>query len=352
MVRRFWWLSFLLVLAVGCTQEWAEKRARLIKPPEVAPGAEYLGTETCLECHDDLASDERTNVHLRLAPYEAPGYRTGCEGCHGPGSLHVEEDGDPEKILRFEEGGLSGEEASAVCLTCHQGEEVMHWLGSEHDENGLTCTDCHRVHHNQNPQLLKGKSEFELCSGCHRDVQAKMYFVSRHPVKEGYMSCTDCHNPHGSGNTVTGMLRTEERLNDLCLTCHTRYQGPFVFEHEPVIEDCTICHDPHGAVANNLLKQNEPFLCLQCHEAHFHATRTNAAPGFVFPEDTYIHDDIYGTSPAIYQDPYRGDTPRIVSREHGWQKSFLTKCTQCHQQVHGSDLPSQSVPSHGQGLTR
>jgi predicted CXXCH cytochrome family protein len=33
------------------------------------------------------------------------------------------------------------------------------------------------------------------------------------------------------------------------------------------------CHNPHGTVANNLLKQGEPFLCLQCHEMHFHNAR-------------------------------------------------------------------------------
>ncbi len=351
MFKRFLFLFLFLILAFGCTDRLAEKRAQLIKPPEVAPGAKYVGSETCLECHDTLAADAKTNVHLRLAAYEAPGYQTGCEGCHGPGSAHVDEGGDPEKILRFGENGFEGEEGAAVCLTCHQSGETMHWLGSEHAENDVTCTNCHKIHHNSSPQLLT-QNEFKLCSRCHRDVQAKMYFISRHPVKEGYMSCTDCHNPHGTGNTVAGMLRTEERLNDLCLTCHTRYQGPFVFEHDPVVEDCTICHDPHGAIANNLLKQNEPFICLQCHEGHFHATRDNAKPGFVFPDQTKIHDDIHGTNPVLFKDPYTGKTPRITSRSHGWQKSFLTKCTQCHQQVHGSDLPSQSLPSRGHGLTR
>ncbi len=345
MVRRFLLWFLFLVLAVGCTDKLAEKRAQVIKPPEVAPGAEYLGSEACLECHEDLAADAKTNVHLRLASYEAPGYHVGCEGCHGPGSAHVEGDGDTEKILRFGEEGLEGEEASAVCLTCHQGGETMHWLGSEHAENDVACTDCHKVHHNANSQLL-AKDEFELCSQCHRDVQAKMFFISRHPVKDGHMSCSDCHNPHGTGNPIAGMLRTEERLNDLCLKCHTRYQGPFVFEHEPVIEDCTICHDPHGTVANNLLKQNEPFLCMQCHEVHFHATRIN---------DEVRNDGTDRFNPAGYpvgKDWRYPSAPNIQTVHEGWQKGFLTKCTQCHQYVHGSDFPSQTIPGQGKKLTR
>jgi DmsE family decaheme c-type cytochrome len=125
-------------------------------------------------------------------------------------------------------------------------------------------------------------------------------------------------------------LNTDERLNDLCLNCHTRYQGPFVFGHAPVEDDCTICHDPHGSVANNLLAQNEPFLCLQCHEGHFHLLRESNYDSSV-PSDEYAD---------------------IVNQHgsEGFQTSFGTKCTTCHKVVHGSDYPSQ--PMSGHGLTR
>ena len=144
------------------------------------------------------------------------------------------------------------------------------------------------------------------------------------------MSCGDCHNPHGG-------LNTEERTNDLCLGCHSRYQGPFVFGHAPVEDDCTICHDAHGSVANNLLVQNEPFLCLQCHEGHFHMLR----------EATTFVD---GTSAP---DPPANLPAAAIANPHGaesFQTSFGTKCTTCHKVVHGSDYPSQ--PLTGGGLTR
>ena len=149
---------------------------------------------------------------------------------------------------------------------------------------------------------------------------AKASFPSHHPIQEGKMTCGDCHNPHGE-------LNTHERSNDLCLDCHSRYQGPFVFGHAPVEDDCTICHDPHGSVANNLLVQNEPFLCLQCHEGHFHILRKGSA----------LQDD--GVVEAA--NPHGAE---------GFQTSFATKCTTCHQVVHGSDFPSQ--PLSGGGLTR
>ena len=56
-----------------------------------------------------------------------------------------------------------------------------------------------------------------------------------------------------------------------------------MFEHAPVTESCLTCHRPHGTVANNLLKQGEPFLCLQCHEMHFHNARLSPTGPYTLP---------------------------------------------------------------------
>ena len=208
----------------------------------------------------------------------------------------------------------------------------MDYTHSEHALSDVGCVDCHSVHDGEGKFSLKNEDP-ELCFSCHHEEQAKMHFPSSHPLKEGKMNCSSCHNVHGA----TGeSLNTDERLNDLCLNCHTRYQGPFVFGHAPVEDDCTICHDPHGSVANNLLVQNEPFLCLQCHEGHFHILRNSAsAPGS--PAGT-----IESTSEIT-----------AAANPHGtedFQTSFGTKCTTCHKVVHGSDYPPQ--PLSGHGLTR
>jgi DmsE family decaheme c-type cytochrome len=120
------------------------------------------------------------------------------------------------------------------------------------------------------------------------------------------------------------------RLNDLCYECHQGKEGPFVFEHAPVVEDCSLCHSAHGSIPNNLLTVNEPTLCLQCHEFHFHA-------GLLSPEGEW---EVGGSE---YENP---------NGEHSFNAAFTTKCTQCHSQVHGTDLPTQSVPGAGYGLVR
>ena len=300
-------------------------------------GAEYVGSETCGDCHDELLATFKSSVHGRLAPFEAVGVKKGCESCHGPGSIHAEE-GDPETILRF--GELNFAEKSEICLQCH----VKHyWRTSEHPLNGNGCTDCHKVHGKKEEKLLV-KSEPKLCYDCHQDIRMKTVYPSHHPIWEQErtgrkrMTCSDCHDVHGS---PVKSLKTEERINDLCFRCHAGYQGPFVYEHAPVVEDCTICHEPHGTVANNLLKQNEPFICLQCHEFHFHAGTDSGMGNIKDPHKEVLQGNA-GEKPV-----YHGQFPA-----GGFKMAFTTKCTQCHSQIHGSDLPSLSIAGEGEALTR
>jgi len=40
------------------------------------------------------------------------------------------------------------------------------------------------------------------------------------------------------------------------------------------------------------------------------------------------------------------------SHSDSFKRSMLTKCSQCHMSVHGTDLPSQSIPGQGRALNR
>jgi DmsE family decaheme c-type cytochrome len=249
--------------------------------------------------------------------FEVDGAATGCAACHGAAVAAHAESGEPEGVHRFGDDEAAD---TAVCLSCHATRGAAEWHASAHaGEAG--CTTCHTAH---GPSAPEAK-----CAGCHAEVQAATFAPSHHPIREGKMSCASCHDVHAAN---AGALRTAERANDLCLTCHSAQQGPFIFQHDPVEEDCMICHQPHGSVANNLLVANEPFLCLQCHEFHFHTGfRTYEQEGGV----------VVG-----------GKTYPNLQGAHGYQQAFGTKCTQCHTHVHGSDLPSNTVPGQGANLTR
>lgn len=357
---------FPLLLILGACATGTIREKVLTLP--VIEGAAYVGQDTCVGCHEDMASAFGRSIHGRLADFEVMGAEKGCESCHGPGSRHVES-GDYGRILKFSE--LTADEAAAVCVKCHSDGKLYEWTHGEHALADVGCGECHRIH-GEGAALRASLREEDpgLCYGCHREQQAKASFPSHHPVKEGKMTCGSCHNPHGE-------LNTEENLNDLCYDCHSRFQGPFVFEHAPVQEDCSICHDPHGTVANNLLLQNEPFLCLQCHENHFHATREGstlpnpevANPGLAFDGNKLDELSPNEVADLVNSSLRPGETLDtgipFTNRfgEDGWRIAFGTKCTVCHSVVHGSDLPSQSAPTQstdggqgwpdgGKGLTR
>lgn len=363
-------LPLLLVLGACATGTIREKLLTL----PVIDGASYVSQETCAGCHEDKATAYKSNIHARIADFELMGAQGGCQGCHGPASMHVDGDGDTSKIFNLAK--LPADQTAAICAKCHSDGKLMDWTHGEHALADVGCADCHTMHGDGAVAGNLKKSDPELCFDCHQEQMAKANFPSHHPVKEGKMKCSDCHNPHGA-------LETEEEARDLCLECHAKHQGPFVFEHAPVEEDCNICHDPHGTVANNLLQQNEPFLCLQCHESHFHAARVGGTNdvGDTFSFDGNGLAALQVSNPAAYADIVTDGTPMTPKEANaaypglglvvpftnkfgadGWSRAFLTKCTTCHSVVHGSDLPSQTAPvidsngdgypDGGSGLTR
>lgn len=292
------------------------------EPPGSQPAAgweataDFVGDATCAGCHEETVGAMQGQIHGRIRDFEVQGRTVGCEGCHGPGSEHVDST-DPSMIRTFD--AATG--AASTCLECHSSKGQHQWPASTHALEGLDCTECHSIHTASAPEAS--------CSNCHADVEASFQLPSHHPVREGKMSCASCHDVHSAEE---GAVKAHmQRKDELCFTCHQGVEGPFVFEHEPVEEDCSICHTPHGSVANNLLTVSEPALCLQCHEFHFHA-------GY----DASEHDEV-DVGGIERENPWGPE---------GFRMAFTTSCTQCHTKIHGSDLPSQSVPGRGEALLR
>lgn len=271
------------------------------------------GPEDCAACHTDLVTATRNQVHMRIRPFEVRGHAVGCEGCHGKGDAHVA--GNATAIRKLSRDAATDK----ACLECHASKGTPAWHASTHASEDVHCADCHTIHTASKP--------LGTCARCHAAERGEFELPSHHPLREGKMTCISCHDPHAA---TEGQLKTRQRVNDLCTECHQAQGGPFVFEHAPVQESCSTCHVPHGSVAPRLLTANEPMLCLQCHELHFH-TSYRATDGV----------QVIGGIPR--------QSPNGPS---GMNRAFSTKCTQCHPKVHGSDLPSQGISSNGKSLTR
>lgn len=181
----------------------------IMAPPSI-PGATFVGSAACADCHEDITRDFRTAGHSRLQATGKNAEGAGCESCHGPGSLHVSSGGGARTIV--------------------------------------------------NP-----RKDPETCFQCHLEIRAKFSLPYRHAVMEGRLGCGDCHDPHKGSMVKGGGATNVMDRNDVCYQCHTSQRGPFVFAHEAMREGCVTCHDPHGSVNQKMLIARNQMLCLKCH---------------------------------------------------------------------------------------
>lgn len=279
----------LLAAVVGCAGMSARSYEDYKAMVAGRADAQLVGNKTCWGCHMNETHASQSDAAVS------------CEDCHGAGDLAVkdlhEEKGrmacDYRTFINI--GELPKPAQTMVCIKCHSGNATFNlhnWNASAHSLNGVSCIDCHNVHHGAD--LKPGRADMDkLCYGCHQTVRAQFMLPTHHAVPEGKVSCVDCHDPHGSPNP--GPMLVRQTVKETCARCHAEKEGPYVFEHADVMEDCTICHFPHGSANDNLLAERMPYLCLQCHAHHNMTTQDTA-------------------------------------------RRFGANCTDCHSQVHGTDL--------------
>lgn len=200
------------VVLVGCVMV----NRTMLAPPQI-PGAAFVGNKECTQCHEEETGHFGTSSHAQVALAADPKIgSTGCEACHGAGSLHVKA------------GGSKG-------------------------------------------TIINPRKSPETCFQCHVDKRGDFGLPNSHQVRDGKMSCGDCHDPH-EGKAIKGSGASMESERETCTKCHTAQKGPFVFQHNAMKEGCTACHSPHGSVNAKMLVARDANLCLRC---HLQTTNTN-----------------------------------------------------------------------------
>ena len=194
-----WGLLLISCVAVNRT---------VLAPPFIA-GAQFAGTKECKECHGEQTDHFASSTHAKLSFAEGKIGATGCEACHGPGSLHVKA------------GGSKG-------------------------------------------TIVNPRKSPEACFQCHLEKRGEFSLANSHAVLDGKVSCGDCHDPH-EGNAIKGTGAALETEIETCTKCHTAQKGPFVFPHYAMKEGCTACHAPHGSINQKMLVARDANLCLRCH---------------------------------------------------------------------------------------
>jgi len=284
----------------------------------------------CTKCHDASETKAVLSIYQTRHGVKADGRTPTCQSCHGTSEAHVKNTAGtatrpaPEVLFgsrsskdsSFKRSPIEAQNAS--CLTCHDKSVARtRWAGSAHQVNDVACVSCHEIH-TAHDQVRDRRTQPEVCFACHKEQRADSKKMSHHPIGEGKVVCSDCHNPHGS----TGpKLLKKNTVTETCYTCHAEKRGPFLFEHQPVVEDCTNCHTPHGSNITPLLKSRPPFMCQECHDGT-HASGTPAGP-----------------NAAGFQG---GLSTKNANNANQWPSQNIggRACMNCHVLVHGSNSPA------------
>jgi DmsE family decaheme c-type cytochrome len=292
-----------------------------------SPAAESKVPErdkVCTACHDESWPTPVLSIYQTKMGVKGDSRTPGCRDCHGASENHLKSPVNQVDVYfgAVKPGALqsdtwpkapsSAEARNGACLACHKGTARTQWDGSQHQVNDIACTNCHNIHAPQQ-KVLNRKTQTQVCFTCHREQRADSLKISTHPIQEGKVVCSDCHNPHGSPGPS---LVKKNSINETCYTCHAERRGPFLFEHQPVVENCANCHLPHGSNLSPMLVSRAPFLCQSCHDGQ-HSSETpigrNAAgsqAGLVPPSTTNLN------------------------------QAQGRACLNCHSMIHGSNSPN------------
>ncbi|GBC99642.1 Cytochrome c-type protein NrfB [bacterium HR17] len=249
---------------------------------------DFIGEKECVQCHRPQAQTFAASPHaLYVRNPRLPRDKQGCEACHGPGEIHLEEVKDTTRVVSFTKA--KPKEIALACLRCHADTmRLAQWQRTVHAQADVSCAECHQIHRGEGqgmagkgtsdgaplrqlfatapePKALLKAGEVTVCGRCHQREVSEFRLNFHHPLPEGRMVCSDCHDIHPSKAT----RKKVSAVKEMCVTCHAEKVGPFAFEHDPVAgwtgEGCTECHRPHGSPNPHLLNAFSRGLCNQCH---------------------------------------------------------------------------------------
>lgn len=191
----------------------------------------------CLSCHNSYLVESPDAIDRFVPPYDLG---IGCERCHGPGELHIQEEmestraetSDPRPSI-VNPATLPPKERLAVCQQCHlMGKawvlkEMDNWFGYRPGVPLETHRSVYVPERTLKEVIEVGDSPQRLAlSACFRK-------------SEGSLTCITCHDPHVSIKTFT-----PAHYNQRCLGCHPAATRSIMNGKHPHREtdNCITCH--------------------------------------------------------------------------------------------------------------
>ncbi len=186
----------------------------------------------CIGCHV-------TGFDAEKGTWKA--YGVGCEGCHGPGSVHALATGEAIKNTILDLYDLDPHEQAQVCGQCHA--------------PGLAKDGVHMFPHTYRPgdDLEEHFDLGEPVPGGMNQQYADLIRSPKHWDNE--VICSTCHDPHVQTGNEWQLRRP---VTEQCLSCHRAAMGtteaiPNLEDHvqdkgvtAPLDATCATCHMPDG----------------------------------------------------------------------------------------------------------
>jgi len=235
--------------------------------------------KNCAGCHTTGYTPQENGNGEWVNNFEE--LNVGCEACHGPGNLHVDNSGDDDYIWRSA--------SSDVCSQCHvrgksldgeHGFPVGMYPGDDIEDHydlsedvfwpdGITSKKHHQQFmdwtnsgHSNVPSA--GVKRVAPCVNCHTPEGAQALFAgtSLTEVPDGatwQITCGACHNSHGTDHEHD--LRAD--IEELCITCHnTAGSEPPNLPHHAMYEILT---GQGGIGVIGDLRMGGAVTCTDCH---------------------------------------------------------------------------------------
>lgn len=224
---------------------YTQKKQWDFSPGYEAKNARFdrLIPDRCMACHNSYpgATDFVEGKYTRVPE------GIGCERCHGPGALHVEERlaapesaGDVDDTI-VNPAHLSFERRLDVCNQCHlqttvsvlrEGRSAFSFRPSEALRDHLAFFVAHQ----------DGVEGVEVVSHAERMRQSACFLGTR--TAERPLECVTCHNPHERFRD-----QGPGYFNTTCMQCHDAEALRAVEDHGPDA-NCTACHMPKAAASD------------------------------------------------------------------------------------------------------